>query len=303
MSSAQPPPSVGSTAPNGMAGSAEKAANAANTVPPPVKYLVFDVESVADARLVAKLRYPESGLEPAEAVRRYRAELMAANGTDFIPYTYQLPIAIVVAKVSKDFRLLDLVSLDEPQFRPHVLTERFWRGWDVYKEPTLVSFNGRTFDVPLLELAAFRFGISLASWFKVNAKTYDQPRNRYNIEAHLDLNDVLTNFGASRFSGGLNLAANLLGKPGKIDVKGHMVQDLYDSGRLGEISDYCRCDVLDTYFVFLRTAVLLGQLTLDDEQQRVADAKQWVVERATNSEAFQLYLNYWGDWQNPWQRV
>jgi predicted PolB exonuclease-like 3'-5' exonuclease len=286
-----------------MAGSAEKAANAANTVPPPVKYLVFDVESVADARLVAKLRYPESGLEPAEAVRRYRAELMAANGTDFIPYTYQLPIAIVVAKVSKDFRLLDLVSLDEPQFRPHVLTERFWRGWDVYKEPTLVSFNGRTFDVPLLELAAFRFGISLASWFKVNAKTYDQPRNRYNIEAHLDLNDVLTNFGASRFSGGLNLAANLLGKPGKIDVKGHMVQDLYDSGRLGEISDYCRCDVLDTYFVFLRTAVLLGQLTLDDEQQRVADAKQWVVERATNSEAFQLYLNYWGDWQNPWQRV
>jgi predicted PolB exonuclease-like 3'-5' exonuclease len=270
---------------------------------PAVEYLVFDVESVADARLVAKLRYPELSLEPAEAVKRYRAELLAANGTDFIPYTYQLPIAIVVAKVSKDYRLLDLVSLDEPHFRPHVLTERFWRGWDVYKEPTLVSFNGRTFDVPLLELAAFRYGIALASWFKVNAKTYDQPRNRYNIDAHLDLNDVLTNFGASRFSGGLNLAANLLGKPGKIDVKGHMVQDLYEAGRLGEISDYCRCDVLDTYFVFLRTAVVLGQLTLEDEQQRVADAKQWVVDRATNSEAFQLYLNHWGDWQNPWQRA
>jgi len=270
---------------------------------PAVKYLVFDVESVADARLVSKLRYGELGLEPAEAVRRYRAELMEANGSDFIPYTFQLPIAIVVAKVSKDFRLLDLVSLDEPHFRPHVLTERFWRGWDVYKEPTLVSFNGRTFDVPLLELAAFRFGISLASWFKMNAKTYDQPRNRYNIESHFDLNDVLTNFGASRFSGGLNLAANLLGKPGKIDVKGHMVQDLYESGRLVEISDYCRCDVLDTYFVFLRTAVLLGQLTLDDEQQRVADAKQWVVERAPSSEAFRLYLNHWGDWQNPWQRA
>jgi len=236
-------------------------------------------------------------------VRRYRAELLAANGSDFIPYTYQLPIAIVVAKVAKDYRLLDIVSLDEPQFRSHVLTERFWRGWEVYKEPTLVSFNGRVFDVPLLELAAFRYGISLASWFKVNAKTYDQPRNRYNIDAHLDLNDVLTNFGASRFSGGLNLAANLLGKPGKIDVKGHMVQDLYEAGRLGEISDYCRCDVLDTYFVFLRTAVLLGNLTLDDEQQRVVEAKQWVVERSSGSEAFQLYLSHWGDWQNPWQRT
>jgi predicted PolB exonuclease-like 3'-5' exonuclease len=277
--------------------------NAPPPSPPPVKYLVFDVESVADARLVAKLRYPELSLEPAEAVRRYRAELLAANGTDFIPYTYQLPIAIVVAKVAKDYRLLDIVSLDEPQFRSHVLTERFWRGWEVYKEPTLVSFNGRVFDVPLLELAAFRYGISLTSWFKVNAKTYDQPRNRYNIDAHLDLNDVLTNFGASRFSGGLNLAANLLGKPGKIDVKGHMVQDLYEAGRLGEISDYCRCDVLDTYFVFLRTAVLLGNLTLDDEQQRVVEAKQWVVERSAGSEAFQLYLSHWGDWQNPWQRT
>src|SRR5438045_9495024 len=35
-----------------------------------------------------------------------------------------------------------------------------------------------------------------------------------------DLHDVLTNFGASRFNGGLNLVANLLGKPGKMDVQG-----------------------------------------------------------------------------------
>ena len=35
-----------------------------------------------------------------------------------------------------------------------------------------------------------------------------------------------------------------------------MVQDMYDAGRLAEINDYCRCDVLDTYFVFLRTRVL-----------------------------------------------
>ena len=34
-------------------------------------------------------------------------------------------------------------------------------------------------------------------------------------------------------------------------------------GKLAEINNYCRCDVLDTYFVFLRTRVLVGQLTLD----------------------------------------
>ena len=29
------------------------------------------------------------------------------------------------------------------------MTEHFWRGWEKYGRPTLVSFNGRTFDLPL----------------------------------------------------------------------------------------------------------------------------------------------------------
>ncbi len=201
-----------------------------------VRYLVFDLESVADAALVAKLRYPGEQIEPATAVRRYRDELLAKYETDFIPYTFQVPVSVVVAKVAADFSLVDLVALDEPEFRPHVITEHFWRGWEAYRRPTLVSFNGRTFDVPLLELAAFRFGLSLPGWFS-GTKAYEQPRNRYNSEAHLDLHDVLTNHGASRFNGGLNLAANLLGKPGKMDVQGYMVQDLWNEGRLAEIND------------------------------------------------------------------
>ena len=48
-----------------------------------VRYLVFDIESVADGALVSKLRYPGESLEPAEAVRRYRDELMAKYETRF----------------------------------------------------------------------------------------------------------------------------------------------------------------------------------------------------------------------------
>lgn len=266
-----------------------------------VRYLVFDVESVADGALVSKLRYPGENVEPSAAIQRYRQELLAKHDSDFIPYTFQLPISIVIAKVGADFRLVDVVTLDEPHYRPFTITEHFWRGWEKYKQPTLVSFNGRTFDIPLLELAAFRYGVSLPKWFNVNAKAYEQPRNRYNLESHLDLNDVLTNYGATRFHGGLNLAANLLGKPGKLDVKGHMVQDLYEAGQLAEINNYCRCDVLDTYFVFLRSAVLLGQLTLAAEQEIVQETKQWLTERVDQQAAYRLYLDHWGDWQNPWQ--
>ena len=178
--------------------------------------------------------------------------------SDFVPYTFQLPISVAVGKISADFRLLDLVVLDEPQFRPPVLTEHFWRGWEKYRRPTLVSFNGRTFDLPLMELAAFRYGVSVPGWFNVGAKSFEQYRNRFNLDAHIDLQEILTNFGSTRFTGGLNLAANLLGKPGKMDVQGHMVQDLFDQGQLSLINDYCRCDLLDTYFVFLPARVLFG---------------------------------------------
>ncbi len=191
-----------------------------------VEYLVFDVESVADRELVARIRYPREAIDPAEAVRRYRAELMEKYGSDFIPYTFQIPISVVAAKLSADFQLIDVVALDEPEFRPHVITEKFWRGWEAYRRPTLVSFNGRSFDIPLLELAAFRFGVGASGWFSTEGKSFEQPRGRYNVQAHLDLCELLTNFGSTRFTGGLSLAANILGKPGKMDVQGDMVQDM-----------------------------------------------------------------------------
>jgi predicted PolB exonuclease-like 3'-5' exonuclease len=264
------------------------------------RYLVFDTESVADGELVARLRYASQGLGAAEAVARYRAELIGKYENDFIPYTFQIPVSVVIAKVAADFRLLDLVVLDEPQFRPHVITEHFWRGWQKYQKPSLVSFNGRSFDIPLLELAAFRYGVNLAGWFNLAGKSFEQPRNRFNIESHIDLHELLTNFGCTRFVGGLNLAANLLGKPGKMDVQGYMVQDLYNEGRVQEINDYCRCDVLDTYFVFLRSRVLLGQLPLDEEQKIVDETRLWLEQRVEAVPAYRLYLERWGDWVNPW---
>ena len=93
-----------------------------------VSYLVFDVESVADGQLISQVRYPDQGLNANEAISAYQDELLENKGTTFIPHTYQIPTAVVIAKVSEEFELLDVVSLDEPSFRPHVITENFWRG-------------------------------------------------------------------------------------------------------------------------------------------------------------------------------
>ncbi|HJN12808.1 MAG TPA: 3'-5' exonuclease [Pirellulaceae bacterium] len=267
---------------------------------PHIRFLVFDVESVADGQLVSKIRFPGEDLTPADAIRKYRDELIEQKGTDFIPYSFQIPISVVAAKVSGDYSLVDIVALDQPKYRPHKITQDFWRGWEAYHQPTLVTFNGRSFDIPLLELAAFRYGINVGSWLATNGPNYQQPRYRYNTSAHFDLYEILTNFGSSRLTGGLNLSASMLGKPGKMDTQGYMVQDMYDQGQLAEINDYCRCDVLDTYFVFLRLVVVMGNLTLDQEQALVATAKTWIEQRAEDSAAYRLYLERWGDWKNPW---
>ena len=225
---------------------------------------------------------------------------MAESGKDFIPYTFQLPVSLVIARVAADYRLIDLVALDEAQSRPHEIVRLFWDGWRKYGRPALVTFNGRGFDLPLLELCAFRYGLSIPEWYAEEKRSFDQPRNRYNTAGHFDLHEWLTNNGASRFHGGLSLAANLIGKPGKLDVAGHMVQDLWDAGKAAEIHDYCRGDVLDTYFIFLRSRVAAGELELEDEHALIEAAREWIENKAASSAGLTRYLAAWGDWKSPY---
>lgn len=263
-------------------------------------YLVFDIESVADGRLIQRVRFPDQpGLTPAEAVAKYREVLLTSSGgkSDFVPHTFHLPVSVAIAKVAGDFSLIDVKTLDPPKYRPQVITRAFWKGWQKYGRPTLVTFNGRFFDLPVLELAAFRYGLSLPAWFDSSGPGYQQPRNRFNANSHLDLQDLIGNSGAVHVNGGLNLCAQLLGKPGKMGTKGDMVQALWEAGELGRINDYCMCDALDTYFVFLRTRVLCGMIDLAKEKALVEHARAWIEKAEATSPAMAEYLAHFQVWQ------
>ncbi len=264
-----------------------------STTPHEVKYLLFDVESIADGAMIATTRYPGQVLTDDQAIAMFRQDLLCESGRDFIPFNYHLPVALVIAKIREDFSLIEIVSLDEPQHRSEVISRQFWLGWERYGKPTWVTFNGRSFDLPLMEVSAYRFGVSVPAWFNLYDRTYSQNRNRYNLESHIDLHEVLTNYGSTWFRGGLNLAAALLNKPGKIDVQGDMVLEMYRAGQLSEISEYCRCDVLDTYFVFLRVQVLMGRLTVEKETELI-EATRGMLERQSGDHiGYRRYLEAW----------
>ena len=219
------------------------------------RFLILDTESVPDGRLLGLVRYSGDGLTEAEAIARAQKEAQerSASGSDFLPVTFQYPVAVCVLRVGADFRIQSIRCLDAPEFRPAEIVRKFWQGVALYPRAKLVSFNGRSFDLPLLEFAAFRYGCCGQAHFQNN-------RNRYGGN-HLDLLDWLTNYGACRLAGGLNLLSKILGKPGKMQIAGDQVYSLYLQGKKQVINDYCMFDTLDTYFVFLRTRVMAGEIS------------------------------------------
>ncbi len=148
-----------------------------------------------------------------------------------------------------------------------------------------MTFNGRRFDLPLLELAAFRYGFSAREHF------YNS-RNRFNGN-HIDLFDWLSNYGAFRMVGGLNLMARRGDRPagvGKMEVAGDQVYEMYQAGRRQDINDYCMFDTLDTYFVFLRTRVLMGEMSGEQEEQLARRARAWLADQIVKLPALRKYL-------------
>ena len=262
---------------------------------PAPAYLIVDTESIPDGRLVAAVKYPNDNLNEDEAIARAQQEARDKTGSDFLPVSFQIPVAICVLRVAPDFTLQSIRCLDCPQFRPRKIVEGFWNGVAHYKSKErnvkLVTFNGRGFDLPLLELCAFRYGLGNREHFTFDRKRFDG--------WHCDLMEWFTNYNAYRLVGGLNLLSKLIGKPGKMSIKGEMVYPMYKEGKLQEINDYCMFDTLDTFFVFLRTRVMCGELDLEGEHRAVLKAKEWVEAKTAEIPALKTYLENWGDW-DPW---
>lgn len=255
-------------------------------------YIVFDIETVPDGKLLAEVLYPGQELSEEQAISKQEQEVSEKTGgrSRFVPLTFQVPVAIAVARIAPDFTLQKAALLDAPEYRTRQMVELFWKGLQAYPDAALVDFGGRGFDLPVLELAAYKYAISCPSYYSTKeGKNY---RHRY-THKHIDLLDWFTNHGAYRLKGGLDLMAKLLGKPGKLDVKGDMVLDLWREGRKDLIAAYCLCDVLDTYFVFIRSRVLYGDLSPKDELRLKENARSIVEDMAFDNPHLDKYLENW----------
>jgi 3'-5' exonuclease len=215
-----------------------------------VAFAVFDIETRIDKELIRRVLHRDEDISDEEAYAR----TLEASRSDFLPVAFHVPITIVVGAVSDERILTAVEVLGAGGYSEPGIVCEFWDRLERF-EGTLVSFNGRRFDLPVLELAALRHGCVIPRYFR------DGYRRRFAEEAHYDLYDFVTNFGAYSVRGGFHLLAQLIGLPGKQGVDGGQVQALWEAGRLAEIDAYCRRDVIQTYLLFLRLELMRGRIT------------------------------------------
>jgi predicted PolB exonuclease-like 3'-5' exonuclease len=236
-------------------------------------FLIFDTETRIDKRLLNQAYFASEGLDDEAAYQRYRQQMLEDEASDFAPLPLHMPISVAIGEADDTHILRSITSLGVPEYSEEGLVREFWSRVERL-DGCLVTFNGRRFDWPVLELAALRYGIAASGHFDERGATH----SRANPQRHLDLLDFLSNHGTARLRGGIDLLLKLIGMPGKTGMDGSMVQDYYDAGRLEEIHRYCRADVIQTYFLFLRVELMRGRLDGKAYQEACAASEPFLAE-------------------------
>jgi predicted PolB exonuclease-like 3'-5' exonuclease len=238
--------------------------------------LVFDIETVPDAELGRRLGFAGDDIEVAGQMLAAREE---ESGSSFLPLEQHRIVAISTLLRSGD--QIQVWSLGTEESPEDDLVRRFFGGIDKLR-PTLVSWNGSGFDLPVLHYRMLRHGIASPTYWETGEHDRDFKWNNYLNRFHMrhvDLMDVLAAYqGRGRAS--LEHVSLLLGLPGKLGMGGEQVFEYWKAGRLAEIRAYCETDVLNTYLVWLRFEHARGHLSASGHEGEIARVRDWIAGRA-----------------------
>ena len=234
------------------------------------RYVALDLETVPDEELVSAVD-GEPARPYADKLGRLLAARRAQNGgrSDFLPLPYHRPVAACWLEASEEdgrIAVTDVGCWTDRRGSEDTFLERTW---DRLRAGTLVTFRGRGFDLPVLELRSLKLGLSVPSWFSSGRQG--------GPEDHHDVFDLLSN-GGTTAAAPLDLYAKLVGLPGKEAVAGKDVAVLYGQGALDVIAGYCMSDVVQTWLIYLRYRLLEGTLSPGGYAHSVASCRERLPE-------------------------
>lgn len=248
--------------------------------------LTFDIETWTDLKSGAHLYdldLAEADLEAALAkLRRQEA------GTDF--QRLSLHEIVCISGLWIDENGMRLFSFSRENHTEAEILTKFLSIFDK-RHPTLVSWNGSQFDLPVILFRAMYHGLSAPSLFDQGEidtqKRYNNYQNRYH-QRHVDLMDVMAMFNGRHFQK-LDDVAHLLGYPGKRGDGAYHVPDYVRQQQWTELTAHCEGDVLNTWLIYLRWLLLKGQLLPLDHRELVQNTIAYLSSQAQHHEFLQLW--------------
>jgi len=209
--------------------------------------IVWDIETVPDLK----------GFAAANAhIGKSDDEIRAAMGDKFPKHIYHSIICIgaLVARREESRWAVDALGAPHVGDRPEKALISAFVERIAELSPQLVTFNGSSFDLPVLRYRAMVHGVAAPG---LALRPYF---NRYTEDA-IDLCDVLSSF-SSQGKATLHELCRVMGLPGKPEgISGAEVEKYYSDGHIREIAEYCEGDVLNTYRVWLRHELFRGRLS------------------------------------------
>lgn len=250
--------------------------------------LVFDIETVPDTSAGRQLYHFPDTLSDEDVAQALFSLRRQKTGHDFLPHHLQKVVAI--SCVFQKNKHLKVFSLGTPTSTEPELLTRFFNGLEKHM-PTLISWNGSGFDLPVLHYRALIHGITARQYWEFGEQQsefrWNNYLNRYHYR-HLDLMDVLSGY-QRQASAPLDEIASLIGFPGKMGMHGAQVWTYYQQHQLEAIRHYCETDVLNTYGIYLRFQYLRGQLSKDTYHAHLDQLKDYLA--ASSHEHWHAFLS------------
>lgn len=226
------------------------------------KLFVFDIETIPDTDVLENLTGSTTKdlLGKRKELEEYHIEVSGGNPFLRQPFHKVVSVSILIADIVKvnNYEYYEIIKLGTISSLDNAESGIISKFFDYLCKyiPRIVSYNGRTFDIPVMKYRAMKYGISIENLFKSGDK-WNNYAQRYSLDWHCDLLEALSDFGASARCK-MNEICSILGIPGKIGIDGSKVTELYDQNLLKTIDDYCETDVLNTYLIYLNYALLSG---------------------------------------------
>ena len=252
--------------------------------------LAFDIETIPDVDGGRKI-YGLDGLSEADVATAMFNKRREKVGNEFIATHLQKVVAISAVYRNSHRDKFSIWTIGEETSSEKEIIQNFFDGIDKHT-PTLVTWNGSGFDLPVLHYRALINGVNAARYWDTGQDDSNFKWNNYLSRfhsRHTDLMDVIAGYNNRAFAP-LDEIAVLLGLPGKMGMSGSKVWDQFKDGQIKAIRDYCETDALNTYLVYLHWQSMRGELSAANLQQEYDIVKEHLTDAGPH---LQEFLQVW----------